>query len=698
MPRLALVAPLLFSCVCAATSARAQDVAGESPAHISVVDGAALLERDGRAEPAPRSMPLLAGDRVRTQDGRVEILFNEGSTLHLDSNSVVDFQSDEVIRLLNGRVRLNIMGTMGTMGANRRVAYRVDAPFAWVEVARVGEYRISVYDGSATDGRGADVELAVLRGAADLVNEDGRRPLGAGERAFARAGAAPSAQYVFNSASWDEFDRWSEARRDSRLGVSAEYLPQEVQAYASTFNQHGSWQNEPTYGHVWYPRAHVGWRPYFYGSWTTLRPWGWTWIGSDPWAWPTHHFGRWGFSPRGWFWIPGRTWGPAWVSWAHAPGFVSWCPLGWNNRAVFGFGFNAGWGGGFRHNSGWPRNGWTVVPHRGFGRGFVNVNVVNSTRIDVRTRNAFVVRDAGPDVRGYAVPRASVPIRSVGGRSVGAPGGVGVGVVNGTSAVNGAASRGARTRTAPGTTAAADSDPTAAFRSRRSSSAPLSSSGYPAPARTRSGAVPAIPDATAGVVSESRSGAVTSRRAVPRGSDGVAPSTPSATSGAPSRRAPEYRSTPDAYSPGTSSRPEVYRAVPRSERPAADIYSPAPSYGGAPGAGPARSYRVPSSPNMPSMPSQQAPDRSRAMPRPGSDGGGSPSGSRAPERSQPGGGAGSRVGPPQRSAPAPSGPPPQSAAPSRPSGPPSGSSSGGESRSRSGGQSSGRAVPRGGRG
>ena len=45
-------------------------------------------------------MPLLAGDRVRTQGGRVEVLFADGSTLHLDANTVVDFQSDEVVRLL----------------------------------------------------------------------------------------------------------------------------------------------------------------------------------------------------------------------------------------------------------------------------------------------------------------------------------------------------------------------------------------------------------------------------------------------------------------------------------------------------------------------------------------------------------------------------------------------------------------------
>jgi FecR protein len=666
MPRLALVAPLLFWCVCVPAPASAQDAAGDSPAHISVVDGAALLERDGRSESAPASMPLLAGDRVRTQNGRVEILFNDGSTLHLDTNTLVDFQSDEVIRLLDGRVRLNIVGSGGT----RSVAYRVDAPSAWVQIARPGEYRISVL-GPGSDAREAEVELAVLRGLADLVNEDGRTSLGAGERAFARAGAGPSASYVFNSASWDAFDRWSEGRRDSRLGVSTEYLPDTVQPYAATFNQYGSWQNEPTYGNVWYPRVRAGWRPYYYGRWTTLSPWGWTWIGSDPWAWPTHHYGRWGFSAGAWFWIPGRTWGPAWVSWAYAPGYVSWCPLGWNNRAVFGFSSINGHRGYDRSNA------WTVVPHRGFGRGDVNVNVVNTTRIDVRTRNSFVVRDAAPNVVGYAVPRSTAPIRSVG-----APGGA-------TNADN-AAYRGARS--APGSRTSTDADPSAAFRSRRSSSVPIGSARYPAPSReprpmsslpsptgqgasrSRDAGAPAAPGGRSIAVPDARSNSA--RRAVPRD---VGPSSaPAAVSASPSRRA----QTPESDSPASSSQPNIYRAVPRNERPGGrdnDAYAPPASIGGSR----ERSNRAPS---------QDAPEPApRAMPRSTPDNSGPPAGYgyRSPDASR------SRPGP-ERSAPAPSGPPPQSAAPSRPSGPPPSSSGGGESRSRSGG-STGRAVPRGGR-
>jgi hypothetical protein len=247
------------------------------------------------------------------------------------------------------------------------------------------------------------VELAVLRGYAELANDDGRTPLRAGQRAHARANAAPSSAYAYNSASWDAFDRWAESRRDERLGASAQYLPEEVRPYTSSFDRNGSWRYETSYGYVWYPTVAVDWRPYHNGRWVTLRPYGWTWVGVDPWDWPTHHYGRWGISAGAWFWIPGRSWGPAWVSWAYSPGYVSWCPLGWNNRPVV-----------FRYGRGYDRwRVWSAVPERRFG-GRDNVRRVMTRDFDVRTPRAFVTRDRAPEVRGIAVPRSSAPIRMAG--------------------------------------------------------------------------------------------------------------------------------------------------------------------------------------------------------------------------------------------------------------------------------------------
>jgi hypothetical protein len=655
----------------------------DPPAHISFVEGSVVLERDGRPDTSPASMPLLAGDRLRTREGRAEVLFSDGSTMHLDGGTTVDFQSDEVIRLLAGRVRLNIPGTA------RTVNYRIDAPTGWVSIDQPGAYRVSIFGAEAD----AEVELAVVRGAAEIVTDDGRTLLRAGERAVARAGLAPSEPYVFNSAAWDEFDQWSEMRRGERLGATAEYLPEEVQPYAATLVHYGTWRHEPTYGYVWYPRVHTGWRPYYHGRWTRLRPWGWTWIAADPWGWPTHHFGRWGFSAGVWFWIPGRHWGPAWVSWAYAPGYVSWCPLGWNNRPVFYFNVHRSFGGRYYD----PWHAWTVVPHRRFGSGFVNVNVVNVTHIDARTRRAFVPRTAGPDVRGYAVPRSGAPIRVAGTRRpqpAGAP---------------------AYSATTP---RAATPDVGAAFRSRRPQVEPRNGQALPPPAREPrpSTAIRRAPS-PAGAPSRRDGSSVVApggpdggavRRAAPRSGVPVAP--PRSTD-APSRRtAPEYRGTPSAprgndASPAVPPSRERPRAVPRSGGSDRSASSSQP----VPSAQPDYSRRSPgyARPDRSDSPGYGVP---RAVPR------SSPGEGPRSYRSAPGSGESPRAyGPPSggdRRAPEarPSARPP-SAAPSRPSGSPRsaapssnrggsdggsvrGGSDGGGSRSRGGQQSSGSAVRR----
>ena len=78
-----------FLSICVVTAAAllapgavsAQDpVDSDPPAHVSFVDGAALIERDGQTDSSPLNMPLLAGDRIRTQAGRAEILYADGST------------------------------------------------------------------------------------------------------------------------------------------------------------------------------------------------------------------------------------------------------------------------------------------------------------------------------------------------------------------------------------------------------------------------------------------------------------------------------------------------------------------------------------------------------------------------------------------------------------------------------------------
>src|SRR5262245_32080935 len=234
-------------------AARAQEMA--PPAYIARVDGIATIERDGDVTPAAMNMPLLPGDRVRTENGRVEIRFPDGTGIELIEDSIVELVTPTRVRLLGG----------------------------------------------------------ALERLEPLTPDTG--------------------------------------------AISSAYLPQDLQMYGATFDRYGSWRYAPDYGYVWYPMVAADWRPYYHGSWEPVRSYGWTWIGTDLWSWPTHHYGRWGWSRGAWFWVPDRRFAAAWVSWGSAPGYVSWCPLGYDNRPVFALSVG-------RSD---PWFGWTVVSRTHFG-------------------------------------------------------------------------------------------------------------------------------------------------------------------------------------------------------------------------------------------------------------------------------------------------------------------------------------------
>src|SRR6185436_6150129 len=162
MPRLHRAAPrsvlpLVWAavlCLAPGVPAHAQDTA---PAYISSVEGVAMLERDGSSEPAVRDMPFVQGDRLRTENGRAEIQFPDGTAIEVAEYSLVEAVTPSRVRLL-----------AGTM-----------------------------------------------------------------DHVQARTADSPA--------------------------MSAAYLPQDLQAYGSTFDRDGAWQYSAPEGYVWYPRVAPGW-------------------------------------------------------------------------------------------------------------------------------------------------------------------------------------------------------------------------------------------------------------------------------------------------------------------------------------------------------------------------------------------------------------------------------------------------------
>lgn len=129
------------------------------------------------------------------------------------------------------------------------------------------------------------------------------------------------------------------AEDDGEAGEAEPAAGPTVEEFQEKLSPYGTWTSLPTYGLVWQPTGMAaGWRPYLWGQWVWTR-WGWTWVSDEPWGWGPYHYGRW-VHHNGWYWVPGRVWGPAWVSWRWGGGVAGWCPLGWGGVA---FDFGPAW-------------------------------------------------------------------------------------------------------------------------------------------------------------------------------------------------------------------------------------------------------------------------------------------------------------------------------------------------------------------
>lgn len=378
--------------------AAAQDPSPQpAPATLAYLEGRVDLEHEGLSDAATPSTLLLDGDRLRTRDGRAEVVFADGSLLHIDRDTDVEWLGASRIRLLEGRMALRL-----SAAAN---AYAVDTAPGAVTLDPRGEYSLALVSARS------ELALSVVRGVGELASATERVVVRGGETLLVDGAGRPTLRQ-YNSARFDDFTRWAYERANGGAqGASAQYLPPELRAYGWSFDRYGRWDYAPQHGYVWYPTVAVGWRPYWQGGWRHTR-YGWTWFGLDPWAGPTHHFGRWGFANSAWFWIPNRVWGPAWVSWAYGPDVVSWSPLGWNGQPVFGF-----WNRPGRPYYD-PWRAWTVIPRRHFGqRGPVQSWSIDGRRLPETSRRAFVTQAVAPPApigyhaRGdYAVPRGSFSV------------------------------------------------------------------------------------------------------------------------------------------------------------------------------------------------------------------------------------------------------------------------------------------------
>ena len=400
------LAGLLVSLIAAPPKARADE--GDPPslaARISYVEGNVSLQPSGAGDwgTAAKNRPTTVGDKIwADKDSRAELQAGQAS-IHMGSMTALSFlnldQNVMQVRIAEGTINFRVREL------REGDLYEIDTPNQAFTVKQAGAFRVEVSE----DAEGTRV--TAIRGGGEITAGGKTYEVRSGEMVELTGTDNPEVQ-TGQAAPPDGLDRWS-AERDLREdnSVSARYVSRDMPGY-DDLDDNGTWDEEPEYGHVWYPNTvAVDWAPYSYGYWNWVGPWGWTWVGYEPWGYAPFHYGRWAYIHNRWGWCPGSyyarpVYGPAFV------GFFG----GHNWGVTVGFGGGVGW---FPLGYGEPFHPWFRC-----GRGFVerinvrntvirNTTIIHNTNYNyayARNTRAVTVASRNNFVNGERINRTSVRV------------------------------------------------------------------------------------------------------------------------------------------------------------------------------------------------------------------------------------------------------------------------------------------------
>jgi hypothetical protein len=293
---------------------------------VSEIAGSVFLasdDTDSSWQPIGINYPVTIGDSVWvSQDGRAEIDFGAGQVRLSDEANVHFSQLDDrqfSAYLASGRAILRLRALDPGESA------KLDTANAQIDILRPGNYRVE------TTADGVYTRLVVRDGEAQLHVADRTVTVLTGQTAVIDGNSYGASLVVREGYGTDGFDAWS-TDRDRRWeagSLSSRYVSNYVPG-VNDLDDYGAWETTATYGAVWYPRTvAVDWVPYRDGSWTFVRPWGWTWVDSARWGWAPFHYGRWVRLDNRWGWCPGTfvshpIYAPALVAWYGGPSGTSW--------------------------------------------------------------------------------------------------------------------------------------------------------------------------------------------------------------------------------------------------------------------------------------------------------------------------------------------------------------------------------------
>jgi hypothetical protein len=350
---LSLFSLAIFLVAAFAPTAHATDYSYARIVRLSMVSGDVQVSRGGHSgwEQALANMPIEQGFTIGTNDGRAEVEFEDGATIWIAENTVVQFT--ELSLSEGGRVSHLTMsqGTV-TAFANLKAAdsFTISAGQVQASATKRAMFRMDAFHDGAS--------ISVQSGSVQANSPVGMKIVPHGDTFAFNPKIADTAALRENPKP-DSWDRWVSVREHFGQAGSAQggYFANSPFTYGmGDMAAYGNWNYFPGYGYGWQPMGMGScWAPFMDGQWASYPGLGWTWVSDEPWGWVPYHFGSWNYSPAyGWMWMPGdlNSWNPAPVQWYDANNQVAWSP----ELSYFGGSqmFLTGLGGG---GCGWPGYG-----------------------------------------------------------------------------------------------------------------------------------------------------------------------------------------------------------------------------------------------------------------------------------------------------------------------------------------------------
>jgi hypothetical protein len=320
----------------------------------------AVVLREGQSSPevADLNLPLAPGDTIKTGERRCEVQFDTGTVIRLDRDSELKIETILAQSLSSRNQLTNLLLIKGQ-------AYVLYKRYVRKEIFQI------ITPNSAVKLNHNSVSLikAVADGGTDVYVSEGRgyALYGSNENAIKKKSIKKSQKITINPdhqvvaeqyEEIDDFEAWNEKlnREFLEFHEGKAVLPLPIQKlsrgvfyFAQKFsNLYGEWLWDSLYGYVWRPflndRSYPwgGWMPYHQGRWTSVQG-QLFWVPSEPWGWVPYHLGIWMWNKtKGWVWIPGSVFAPAWVDWAFYAGSYCWRPwslLDWYGYSVYADGY-----------------------------------------------------------------------------------------------------------------------------------------------------------------------------------------------------------------------------------------------------------------------------------------------------------------------------------------------------------------------